>query len=1171
MADNHILTKRVGNIRGFSTDSIFIRPPNVSDVALNVNLLPDRTTGPRRGYQCQIADVGGCGDATYDNLSTGEVETVTLDPDGLLYKKYQKQIYLYYDGRVFGSISAATQAANCQITTSAPHGLVTGAKVLITGVDGMVELNGNVYTITVNGASTFLLNVNSTGYGAYTSGGVWTISFTNNRYLTFSIFTDPSYVNSGGSITCKVIVNWAAQVNGNQTSTNTITVAFQNVIGTGKTVEFLDTSGVLQSRTVTGSTTTSITISGSPVSVSNNTIINQISLVPFGKGFDVTSTTGIITLDDFITALTATAATSIFGVSFRWNGQFVLGSNSLPAAFLDLVEAVAIPSSSGYTLNYYYWLPVNKTVAVTFPGTADPVYRNSPEYENASFATFDDVLYISNGIDFPQKYDGQTVYRSGIPQPPAVTSISDNTSPSYKPFSNGEVYTYAITYEQIDNVGHLVEGVASNNVTHTVGSTCALDVSVPNIIGNTGWNTNAAIATGGAATVYGPDSDGFYYDLVAVSSSTFNIGDTAFYNDTTCAVVDGAQSNVVTIVVDSGHNVESGDEAIFFNSSGDLVSYNVLSVTDTSITLRAIKDNQFDYVSVSDNEPIRVNKTSKVFGNLAIVNGTQTFSSILVNTATVVAGHTIQIGDTINFVDSNGNPIIAEVSNITPTTISFSSSSAEAFTLLDRTLLAAEEFTSGQINLQRKKSGAATLGTSAPISNNLRINIYRSLNNGDQLFLFGVVPNNPFADNQTFTDQLIDDWAGIEIGVNNLLSVQDSPPVSKYVLSFGNQMIYAGGKRGDPTNDDNVFFSLGSQPENVPPATNFFYVPSTDDQITGVGVAGTTLITTKNRGAWAVSGVLIPGQFSVDAISPGSNVGCVSFHSMKSVGSLLYMVHTNGLYAIAEKQFYPTDRDGNPVPLSRDIDAIFREKNYQAQNQYLFNRSIGCAYTKDNQYLLFVPCQDPNATGNVANQNSIILCYDTEQKNWYLWNNINAAGGMYTVGDDLYFHERRFSGVVGNTANLYKQHRFYRLIDYADHVMPIRVDWKSSWEDLGQPEMRKKFSHAMLYMDRIASLDQVNTPVLTFSTYLDRIPNVQDTIASVTTVDNVQNAAWSNAPWGWGSWAGYQDSFIRINLKRGTVAKSIQVGFSMYALNTSFRFAGFQLEAIPEFRRTWMR
>ena len=71
-----------------------------------------------------------------------------------------------------GIITAATQAANCQITAPA-HGLSTGYLVTISGVVGMFQLNNNTYTITVNSPNTFLLNVNSTAYTAYTSGGTW--------------------------------------------------------------------------------------------------------------------------------------------------------------------------------------------------------------------------------------------------------------------------------------------------------------------------------------------------------------------------------------------------------------------------------------------------------------------------------------------------------------------------------------------------------------------------------------------------------------------------------------------------------------------------------------------------------------------------------------------------------------------------------------------------------------------------------------------------------------------------------------------------------------------------------------------------------------------------------------------------------------------------------------
>lgn len=72
-------------------------------------------------------------------------------------------------------ISAATQANPCAITTSANHSFSTGDVVSIAGVVGMTELNGNSYTITVTGPTTFTLDgIDSSAYAAYVSGGVVT-------------------------------------------------------------------------------------------------------------------------------------------------------------------------------------------------------------------------------------------------------------------------------------------------------------------------------------------------------------------------------------------------------------------------------------------------------------------------------------------------------------------------------------------------------------------------------------------------------------------------------------------------------------------------------------------------------------------------------------------------------------------------------------------------------------------------------------------------------------------------------------------------------------------------------------------------------------------------------------------------------------------------------------
>lgn len=74
------------------------------------------------------------------------------------------------------NVSAATQANPCEITTSAAHGFDTGDTVQFSGVVGMTQLNSLPATsITKVSATKFTLDgIDSTGYGAYVSGGTVT-------------------------------------------------------------------------------------------------------------------------------------------------------------------------------------------------------------------------------------------------------------------------------------------------------------------------------------------------------------------------------------------------------------------------------------------------------------------------------------------------------------------------------------------------------------------------------------------------------------------------------------------------------------------------------------------------------------------------------------------------------------------------------------------------------------------------------------------------------------------------------------------------------------------------------------------------------------------------------------------------------------------------------------
>lgn len=86
-------------------------------------------------------------------------------------------LYMYVDStgtnlRRNIAISDITQDTTCVVTTVLNHNLHTNDQIFIFGVGGMTEVNNQSYIITVLSQTTFALNgINSSGYGAYTSGG----------------------------------------------------------------------------------------------------------------------------------------------------------------------------------------------------------------------------------------------------------------------------------------------------------------------------------------------------------------------------------------------------------------------------------------------------------------------------------------------------------------------------------------------------------------------------------------------------------------------------------------------------------------------------------------------------------------------------------------------------------------------------------------------------------------------------------------------------------------------------------------------------------------------------------------------------------------------------------------------------------------------------------------
>jgi len=76
-----------------------------------------------------------------------------------------------YDDSTAKVINAITQASPGKVTTTTDHGYSTGDLINIEDVEGMTELNGNFYTVTVVDGTNFTIGEDTTGYTAYTANG----------------------------------------------------------------------------------------------------------------------------------------------------------------------------------------------------------------------------------------------------------------------------------------------------------------------------------------------------------------------------------------------------------------------------------------------------------------------------------------------------------------------------------------------------------------------------------------------------------------------------------------------------------------------------------------------------------------------------------------------------------------------------------------------------------------------------------------------------------------------------------------------------------------------------------------------------------------------------------------------------------------------------------------
>jgi hypothetical protein len=106
---------------------------------------------------------------TTDGLIHSACTEVTASASTTVYAtEASSEIPGYYANRT--NVTGITQA-NPAVVTDVGHGLATGTRINIVNVTGMIEVNTNTYVVTKLTADTYEINVDSTSFTPYVSGG----------------------------------------------------------------------------------------------------------------------------------------------------------------------------------------------------------------------------------------------------------------------------------------------------------------------------------------------------------------------------------------------------------------------------------------------------------------------------------------------------------------------------------------------------------------------------------------------------------------------------------------------------------------------------------------------------------------------------------------------------------------------------------------------------------------------------------------------------------------------------------------------------------------------------------------------------------------------------------------------------------------------------------------
>ena len=789
------------------------------------------------------------------------------------------------------------------------------------------------------------------------------------------------------------------------------------------------------------------------------------------------------------------------------------------------------------------------------------------ETENASFATLNDVLYIANGVDNLKKYDGEAVYRAGIP--PALED--DFTLTQTTSSSNGIFVA--------DPLG-VVESIDA-------------DYDFFDIIGVTSYIPKEPLLVAYTNNSNWVDGDAFTY----IKKYRFKIESSGL---SACHEVNGNFTNYIQYSYAS-----LGIAAGLYNISGSGLEIEVIleQINDTvgsqerylSLlnSVRVINEGTGytgqDFFSIVKEMFYR---TAKESFNYFAINASASFieqhevnakiAEIEITSVTAPPQQkTFEYRFAFEYTDFKGNVIVGQPSEpkkvVVPNGKSITISYGVHNNLINQGFNTTATFDSSW-----QSSTGVTLPTSLTDNNypveklsgskRLRLLIFRSKGydeeNGEvvgQFYKIADKPLNGVQNNQTFIDTYRDEASSTYAPtINPFLNFvdpikrKDLPPKGKYLTVFKNCLVISGQKE----NVNNLQYSLPKNfatgeigSEYFPDDDNAVVVESPfGSKITAITALTNFLIVFHKDSIFSVSGNINELELpTVDIMTKEGGLGCVSNSSIEEFNQGIVFLSDSGVFSI---------NSSGIKEMSSQIRPLFNSK-LKKDNSIIFN------WVDKNLLVLCIPKYvsqgdidyiPGSSETNYIDDNSLILAYDYNKNAWIRWDNLEFKNGISMFSNNVFFVKHSNEGqkmcVIKDNNDQY---------DYSDLGSPIDFYYETNWESLGDPTVPKKFLRLKLHSFDTEKTFETPNFKLDVSIRRDYIDETEGTIEF--DFGKLTGGGWGNFRWGMEAWWGSAPLLQLKSKLPSRKSKCLKLRFENNTLNQNVLITNYEMEIAAPFRQ----